>query len=281
MSGFDNGGTLCFYHLDVSDTTNRSYFIQDSVQNPTFTGYVTLSFGVSNGSIKYTYGGECWIGELTGPNQSTIILVNVNSIIPTPTTTETFTQTVTETPGPRLKKFYLEWTSDSGQWNSFFPTAPRFVEAGTVISVENHLYIEGMMLKSYYSPFQPKDTYYPEFTSVEDMVTKLSGLTVEEDAGGLYVRYLVPDSTFILEWTGDSGQWNSFFPTAPRFVEGGTVISVEKHLYIEGMMLKSYYSPFQPKDTYYPEFTSVEDMVTMLEGQTVNLNGGVYSITIS
>ena len=185
MSGFDNGGTLCFYHLDTADTTNRSYFIQDAITNPTFTGYLTLTFGVSNGLIRYTYGGECWIGELTGPHQSTIILINTKDIVPTPTTTETFTQTATETPGPRLKKFYLEWTSGAGQWNSFFSSGPRFVQAGTVISVENHLYVEGMMLKSYYSPFQPKDTYYPEFTSVEDMVKMLEGQTVNLN-GGVY-----------------------------------------------------------------------------------------------
>ena len=104
-------------------------------------------------------------------------------------------------------------------------------------------------------------------------VSKLEGTVVEQDDSGLYVRYLMPDSIFTLEYVTE---WNGAFGT-PK-ISDGTTISYGDH-YINSF--GAHISPFKPANEFYSEFDGVEDMVTMLSGQAVVLSGGEYSITIS
>jgi hypothetical protein len=71
---------------------------------------LTLSNAVQVGfeDVKYFYNNTCWIGKLTGPSNSTIIMVDAATIEPTPTPSST------PTPTPLSG---VDISAAAGQWN--------------------------------------------------------------------------------------------------------------------------------------------------------------------
>jgi hypothetical protein len=82
VSGFDSGGSLCHYSLNISGTNSKvTYTVSDTFSGapPIIIANLTLSYPIIDGRIRYIQpNGQCWLGNLEdadGSNQVTMVKI--------------------------------------------------------------------------------------------------------------------------------------------------------------------------------------------------------------